>query len=253
MTAAPMWPRSFVSTAIPTSQPPFSGPRRQSAGTMTSVKKTSSNSEPPVIWRSGRISTPGRRMSKRKNEMPRCFGSDAVGAGHQDAPVAVAPARAPHLLTVDDVAVAVALGRRADSDARSLPAPGSLKSWHQTWSAASVWRRWSACCCSVPKRMMAWPASTMPTMLMNGGTPARAHSSIQTALCCGREALAAPLRRASGCRPIRPRRGAAATPRPGRRVRAAGWRRSRVARRRRWPPARCGLGREAPRRPPAEV
>ena len=45
--------------------------------------------------------------------MPRCLGSDAVGAGHEDAPVAVATARAPHLLTVHDEAVAVALGRRA--------------------------------------------------------------------------------------------------------------------------------------------
>ncbi len=70
ITAAPMWPRSLVSTAMPTPQPPCSGPSRQSAGTCTSVKNTSSNSASPVICRSGRTSTPGRSMSSRKNEMP---------------------------------------------------------------------------------------------------------------------------------------------------------------------------------------
>ena len=37
-----------------------------------------------------------------------------VRAGHQDAPVAVATARAPHLLTVDDVVVAVEVGTRRE-------------------------------------------------------------------------------------------------------------------------------------------
>ena len=70
-----MCPRSFVSTAMPTPHPPWSGPTRSVAGTATSVRNTSSNSAPPVIWRSGRTSTPGVRMSRRKNEMPWCRGA----------------------------------------------------------------------------------------------------------------------------------------------------------------------------------
>ena len=44
--------------------------------------------------------------------MPSCLGGVRVGAGHEDAPVADPPAGAPHLLAVDDEAVAVALGPR---------------------------------------------------------------------------------------------------------------------------------------------
>ena len=39
---------------------------------------------------------------------------------------------------------------RVVSEPRSLPAPGSEKSWHHTWSAASVARRCWACCSGVP-------------------------------------------------------------------------------------------------------
>ena len=70
-----MCPRSLVSTAMPTPQPPCSGPSSASAGSSTPVRKTSSNSDPPVIWRSGRTSMPGVAMSIRKNEMPWCFGA----------------------------------------------------------------------------------------------------------------------------------------------------------------------------------
>ena len=44
---------------------------------------------------------------------------------------------------------------RVVSDARSLPAPGSENSWHHTCSAASVARRWAACCSGVPNRWIA--------------------------------------------------------------------------------------------------
>ena len=60
MPAEPMWPRSLVSVAIATPHPPCSGPSRASAGSRTSSRNTSSNSLPPVIWRSGRTSMPGR-------------------------------------------------------------------------------------------------------------------------------------------------------------------------------------------------
>ena len=76
--AVPIEPRSFVKVAMPTIQPPWSGPSRDAAGMRTSSKNTSSNSDSPVICFSGRISTPGSFISKRKNEMPLCFG--AVGS-----------------------------------------------------------------------------------------------------------------------------------------------------------------------------
>ena len=109
-----MWPRSFVSTLIPTPHPPCSGPSSRSAGSETSVKNTSSNSAEPVIWRSGRTSMPGRSIGQRKNEMPSCFARVGIGARHEDAPVAHPPAGAPHLLAVDDEAVAVLLGPRGE-------------------------------------------------------------------------------------------------------------------------------------------
>ena len=46
-----------------------------SAGICTLVKKTSANSELPVICFSGRTSTPGVCMSRMKYEMPWCFGT----------------------------------------------------------------------------------------------------------------------------------------------------------------------------------
>jgi hypothetical protein len=73
MTLVPMWPRSLVSTAMPTPHPPCNGPSRFAAGRCTSVKNTSSNSASPVICLSGRISMPGRSIGHRKNEMPSCF------------------------------------------------------------------------------------------------------------------------------------------------------------------------------------
>ena len=76
--AQPMWPRSLVSVAMATVQPSCSGPSRASAGRRTSSRNTSSNSEPPVIWRSGRTSMPGGAMSTRKNEMPLCFGASST-------------------------------------------------------------------------------------------------------------------------------------------------------------------------------
>src|SRR5215203_6449060 len=76
MIAVPMCPRSFVSTLMPTAQPPCNGPSSRSAGSWTSVKNTSSNSDPPVICRSGLISMPDRSIGHRKNEMPSCFRSE---------------------------------------------------------------------------------------------------------------------------------------------------------------------------------
>ena len=49
-----------------TRQPSFSGPIMFPAGTRTSSRNTSLNSDSPVIWRRGRTVMPGVRMSTPK-------------------------------------------------------------------------------------------------------------------------------------------------------------------------------------------
>ncbi len=58
--------RSFISVVIATRHPSPTGPSRQASGTRAPSKYTSLNSASPVIWRSGRTSTPGDRMSITK-------------------------------------------------------------------------------------------------------------------------------------------------------------------------------------------
>ena len=110
ITLAPMWPRSFVSTAMPTPQPPCSGPSSASAGSSTSVKNTSSNSASPVICFSGRMSMPGRCSCRRgRTRCRRAWRLLASVRAIRIPQLLQRPPRAPHLLAVHDVAVAVAL------------------------------------------------------------------------------------------------------------------------------------------------
>ena len=71
---APIEARSFIRVVSATVQPWLTSPRRWASGTRTSVKKTSLKLAPPVIWRSGRISTPGARMSTTNPVRPLCLG-----------------------------------------------------------------------------------------------------------------------------------------------------------------------------------
>ena len=106
----PIEARSFISVVSATVQPWFTSPRRWSSGTRTSVKNTSLNVAPPVIWRSGRISTPGAFMSTTKPVRPLCLGRSGSVRADDLADVAVVRAGGPHLLAGDDPLVAVALG-----------------------------------------------------------------------------------------------------------------------------------------------
>ena len=65
-----------VVTATPHPSP--SPPMRWLSAMRTSVKKTSLNSASPVIWKSGRTSTPGAFMSTRNAVMPLCFGASGL-------------------------------------------------------------------------------------------------------------------------------------------------------------------------------
>ena len=151
MAAAPMWPRSLVSVAIATCQPPLRGPSRASGPTATSSRNTSSKWESPVIWRSGRASMPAARMSTRKYEIPAWRRASGSVRAMQMARSATLPfehhtfwpvRRQPPVASSGSALVA--------SEARSLPAPGSLNSWHHTTSPVAVPGRWAARCSSVP-------------------------------------------------------------------------------------------------------
>ena len=85
--------RSLASMAMAQRHPSSTWPTTFVAGTRTSVKNTSLKPEPPVIWRSGRTSTPGAEKSMMNMVMPRCFGLSGFGAGDDRAEVGVLRAR----------------------------------------------------------------------------------------------------------------------------------------------------------------
>jgi hypothetical protein len=126
-TEPPIATRSFISVVIDTAHPWPISPRRSASGMRTSVMYTSLNSASPVIWRSGRTSTPGACMSMTKYVSPLCFGASG----------SVRATRRPHRawwamvvqtfwpLTIHSSPSRTArVARLATSD----PAPGSLKS-----------------------------------------------------------------------------------------------------------------------------
>ena len=138
-------------------------------GRTTSAKNTSLNSDSSVIWRSGRTSTPAARMSTASAVMPCCLGTSGFGAGEAQAPVGELRVARPDLLAVEDPA-AVGAGRRAWSTAaRSLPAPGSLNSWHQSSSAGRISGSQRAFCSGVPCASSVGPTRLMPMRPTSSG------------------------------------------------------------------------------------
>ena len=81
---------------------------------------------------------PGGPHVERERGDARLLGHVGVGAGQQVADVGVVAVGGPHLLAVDDVVVAVAATARVFRLARSLPAPGSLNSWHHRSSPERI-------------------------------------------------------------------------------------------------------------------
>jgi hypothetical protein len=147
----PMWPRSLVSVAIATDQPSCSGPSSESAGMRTSSRNTSSNSEPPVICRNGRTSTPGLAIGTRKNEMPLCFGASATERVRaRQIPQSATRPLEHHTFWPWSTQESPSGTAEVDNDARSDPAPGSLKSWHQTRVPSASPGRWAASWEGVP-------------------------------------------------------------------------------------------------------
>ena len=79
--------------------------------------------------------------------MPCVLRRVGIGAGEAHAPVGELRVARPHLLAVEHASRRRRVRARVESDARSLPAPGSLNSWHQISSA----RRG---CCGQPARLL---------------------------------------------------------------------------------------------------
>ena len=77
--------------------------------------------------------------------MPLCLGSVGLGAAEEEAPVGDVGVARPHLLAVHDVLVAALARRACGGPARSEPAPGSEKPWHQSSVAVHHRARGSAC------------------------------------------------------------------------------------------------------------
>ena len=71
--APPIDTRSFISVVSDTRQPSPGSPSISASGMRASVKYTSLNSASPVIWRSGRTSTPGACMSTTNAVRPACL------------------------------------------------------------------------------------------------------------------------------------------------------------------------------------
>ena len=66
---------------------------------------------------------------------------------------------------------------RVRAAARSLPASGSEKPWHQISSALRIFERYRCFCASVPQEMIVGPAMPRPITPRCDGASARASSS----------------------------------------------------------------------------
>ena len=108
-------------------QPSFTSPTTFPAGIRTSEKKTSLNSWVPVICTSGRTSIPGVCMSTTKYVMP--LWASAVGSVRaRRMPYRATCASVVHTFWPLTTNSSPSRSARVVSDARSLPAPGSLNS-----------------------------------------------------------------------------------------------------------------------------
>ena len=112
MTAVPMWPRSFVSTLMPT--PPAVQGAEEAVDRELDVGEEDLVELRPAGHLLERAHLDAGQVHRAEEERDAVvLGGLGVGAGHEDAPVADPPARAPDLLAVDDEAIAVTVGTRA--------------------------------------------------------------------------------------------------------------------------------------------
>ena len=133
------------------------------------------NSLSPVIWRSGRTSTPGASIGIASIEMPLCGG--ASGSVRTSAmPQFANVAYVDHTFWPVTTYTPPRFSARVVSDARSLPASGSLNSWHHTSSPDSIRGIHRRRCSSVPYVISVGPTRLMPARPSSGGASTRASS-----------------------------------------------------------------------------
>ena len=137
----------------------------------------------PVSSRSGRTSMPSLRMSTMKHVMPSCFGTLGSVRARQMPQSAVA-AIVVHTFWPVSNQPPSARDAFVANDARSDPAPGSLKSWHHWSSPRNVGGIHRSCCAGAP-----WATSVgsthAPTCRCGRRTRATANSSSITSCSSG--------------------------------------------------------------------
>ena len=97
-----------------------------------------------------------------------------VGIGAREAPAPVGELRVarPHLLAVEHASRRRPRSARVRSDVRSLPAPGSLNSWHQISDASRIFGSQRAFCSSVPCASSVGPTRLTPMRPTSSGARA---------------------------------------------------------------------------------
>ena len=126
----------------------------------------------------------GVHVDDEEGEALLALGGGRVAAGQADAPVGELGVGGPDLAAGDPVA-AVDRHGPVVSEARSLPASGSLKSWHHSSSAERMRGRQRAFCSSVPWASRVGPTRLTPIRPTSSGARARASSSITTKFSSG--------------------------------------------------------------------
>jgi len=124
----------------------------------------------PFICRSGRTSTPGWRIGRTKQVMPRCLGT-LVSVRASSSPKSAVAAPVDQTFCPVTSHPSSTASARVVSPARSEPAPGSLNSWHQVISPVTVRLMKCSLSASVPCSMSTGPARPTPTPSAGPGTP----------------------------------------------------------------------------------
>ncbi len=128
-----------MSVVLATAQPLLSPPMMASSATWASLRNTSLNMAWPVISTSGRTSTPSWCMSPANQVMPWCLGTSTLVRAMSMPMSAVWPSEV-HTFWPLTIHSSPSLTARVVSPARSEPAPGSLKSWHQALAPVTMSR-----------------------------------------------------------------------------------------------------------------
>ncbi len=152
-----------------TLHPSFSAPTRLAAGTATSVKNSSQNSDPPLICLIRRISNPGLRRFTMSTEIPLCLGtSHRVRTGQS----AKSDRCAPVLQVFWPLTIYVSPSRVAlvSSPARSDPPLGSDRNCSHLSFPERMFGMWASFCSWSPNAANVAPRILMDTPKVRRGS-----------------------------------------------------------------------------------